>query len=50
MLREDQKKWIDHLSNDSKIKIVPFDPSSQKKFEKVKLLIQLGVRHLTQRM
>jgi hypothetical protein len=22
MLREDQKKWIDHLSNDSKIKIV----------------------------
>ena len=40
MLREDQKKWIDHLSDDSKIKIVPFDPSSQEKFEKVKLLIQ----------
>lgn len=40
MLREDQKKWIDHLSNDSKIKIVPFDPSSQEKFKKVKLLIQ----------
>lgn len=40
MLREDQKKWIDHLSDDSKIKIVPFDLSSQKKFEKVKLLIQ----------
>jgi GrpB-like predicted nucleotidyltransferase (UPF0157 family) len=40
MLREDQKKWIDHLSGDSKIKIVPFDSSSQEKFEKVKLLIQ----------
>jgi len=40
MLREDQQKWISHLSDDSKIKIVPFDPSSQEKFEKVKLLIQ----------
>ncbi len=40
MLKEDQKKWIDHLSDDSKIKIVPFDPSSQEKFEKIKLLIQ----------
>lgn len=40
MLREDQKKWINHLSDDSKIKIVSFDPSSQEKFEKVKLLIQ----------
>lgn len=40
MLREDQKKWINHLSDDSKIKIVPFDPTSQSKFEKVKLLIQ----------
>lgn len=40
MLKKDQKKWIDHLSDDSKIKIVPFDTSSQEKFEKVKLLIQ----------
>lgn len=40
MLREDQKKWINHLSNNSKIKIVSFDPSSQEKFEKIKLIIQ----------
>ena len=40
MLTEDQKKWIAHHSDDSKIKIIPFDSSSQEKFEKVKLVIQ----------
>lgn len=48
MLRKDQKEWINHLSDDSKIKIVPFDPSSQEKFEKVKLLIQSKLGHETQ--
>ena len=40
MLTEDQGKWINYLSDSSKIKIIPFDPSSQTKFEKVKLVIQ----------
>lgn len=41
MLTTDQKKWLNHLSNNpGEIKIVPFDPSSQEKFEKIKLFIQ----------
>ncbi|MDO8555195.1 MAG: GrpB family protein [bacterium] len=40
MIREDQKKWVNHLSDDSKIRIAPFDPSSQEKFEKVRSIIQ----------
>lgn len=36
MLTAKQKKWIDHLSDETKIKIVPFDPTSQEKFERVK--------------
>lgn len=39
MLTQDQEKWVNHLSNDSKIKIVPFDPTAQEKFEKIKIAI-----------
>jgi GrpB-like predicted nucleotidyltransferase (UPF0157 family) len=40
MLTPEQEKWINHLSNTDEIKIVPFDPTSQEKFEKVKSIIQ----------
>lgn len=40
MLTSEQEKWINHLSDDSKIKIVPFDLTSQEKFEKIKSIIQ----------
>lgn len=41
MLTTDQEKWINHLSNNpGEIRIVPFDPSSQEKFEKIKKFIQ----------
>jgi len=40
MLTEEQKKWIEHLSNDDEIKIVPFDPTAEDKFNKVKNKIQ----------
>ena len=40
MLTEEQEKWINHLSDTDKIKIVPFNPRSQEEFEKVKSLIQ----------
>lgn len=40
MLTKDQEKWINHLSDVDKIKIVPFNPMSQEEFEKIKSLIQ----------
>ena len=40
MLTQDQEKWINHLSDKDKIKIVPFNPKSHEEFEKIKLLIQ----------
>jgi len=45
MLTPKQEKWVNHLSNDSKIVVVPFDPTCQEKFEKIKLKIQskLGI-------
>jgi len=44
MLSSQQQKWIDHLSNDDKIIIKPYDPTSQEKFKKLKtrLLSKLG--------
>ncbi len=39
MLNSEQQKWIDHLSDESKIEVVPFDPTSQAKFEKVRSII-----------
>ncbi len=40
MLTKEQKKWLEHLSGDSKIKIAPFDPSCYEKFKKVKAIIK----------
>lgn len=40
MLTKEQEKWVNHLLEDSKIKIIPFDPSCHEKFEKVKAVIQ----------
>lgn len=39
MLTPEQEKWIAHLSDETKIKIVPFDPSAPEKFEKIKTKI-----------
>lgn len=35
-----QKQWIEHLSNESKITIVPFDTNAEKIFQSVKKIIQ----------
>ncbi|MBI2086193.1 GrpB family protein [Candidatus Daviesbacteria bacterium] len=40
MITRKQLKWINHLSDVDKIKIVPFDPTSEEKFQKVKQKIQ----------
>ena len=40
MLTEKQEKWVQHLSDESIISIVPFDPSCDEKFESLKSLIQ----------
>lgn len=40
MLTIDQQKWIDHLSDEDKIIIKPYDPSCEEKFEKIKNKIQ----------
>lgn len=39
MLTPAQEKWVAHLSDETKIMIVPFDPSAAEKFEKVKAKI-----------
>jgi len=39
MITQEQQKWIDHLSDEKKIIIVPFDPTAEEKFQKVKLKI-----------
>ncbi len=40
MLTKKQQKWINNLSDKRKIKIIPFDPSAEEKFKKVKAQIQ----------
>ncbi|MDD2822746.1 MAG: GrpB family protein [Candidatus Daviesbacteria bacterium] len=40
MLTQDQKKWIAHLSNKDTITIVPFDPTAEQKYQKIKQKIQ----------
>lgn len=40
MITRKQQKWIDHLSDVDKIKIVPFDPTAEEKFQKIKQKIQ----------
>lgn len=36
MLTQKQKHWLNHLSNEKKVLIVPFDPTSEDKFQKIK--------------
>jgi GrpB-like predicted nucleotidyltransferase (UPF0157 family) len=43
MLTSAQQEWVDHLSTDSKIRIIPFDPTSQEKFEKIKAMVSAAV-------
>ncbi|MFA6552116.1 MAG: GrpB family protein [Candidatus Paceibacterota bacterium] len=40
MLTPEQAKWIAHLSDEDKIKIIPFDHTVEEKFQKVKQRIQ----------
>ena len=40
MLTAEQEKWIGHLSNTDTIKIVPFDPTAESRFQEIKQLIQ----------
>lgn len=40
MLTAEQKKWIAHLSDKDKINIVPFDPTAEEKFKKIKQRVQ----------
>lgn len=44
MLTAKQTKWINHLTNERKIVIKPFDPTASEKFEKVKKKIQKFLR------
>lgn len=40
MLTPEQQKWIDHLRDDDRITIKPYDPSTIEKFKKIKDKIQ----------
>jgi len=40
MLTPEQEKWLAHLSDIGTVKIVPFDPTAEEKFERVKKKIQ----------
>jgi GrpB-like predicted nucleotidyltransferase (UPF0157 family) len=40
MLTPAQQKWVDHLSDTDKIKIFPYDPTVEEKFQKIKFEIQ----------
>lgn len=44
MLRPEQETWINHLSETSRIKIEPFEPTAEEKFQRVraKIITQLG--------
>lgn len=44
MVTIEQQKWIDHLSDENKIVIKPYDPSCIEKFERVKNNIQNFLR------
>ncbi len=50
MLSPEQERWIAHLSDTERIKIIPFDPSAQAKFEAVKGKIQavLGTEQIVE--
>lgn len=40
MLTLEQEKWIAHLSDENKISIIPFDPTAEEKFQRVKQRVQ----------
>lgn len=40
MLTKEQKKWIEHLSNTKKIKIIPYNPKIKVVFDRIKKEIQ----------
>ncbi len=40
MITPKQQRWLDHLSDEKKINIVPYDPSCKEKYEKIKEKIQ----------
>jgi len=43
MLTLEQEKWIAHLSDENKISIVPFDPTAEEKFQRVKQRVQAAL-------
>src|SRR3989304_6976860 len=50
MLTKKQKIWLKHLSSEKKIVIVPFDPTAEQKFQKIKhkistILPRVSVEH-----
>ncbi|MCX6716131.1 MAG: GrpB family protein [Candidatus Taylorbacteria bacterium] len=40
MITREQEEWLSHLSDTGSVKIVPFDPKSDQKFENIKRQIQ----------
>lgn len=44
VLTREQEKWIAHLSDETRISIVPFDPTADEKFQRVKRIIQDALR------
>jgi len=40
MLTSEQEKWISHLSDKNKIRIIPFDQTAEEKFQRVKQKIR----------
>jgi len=40
VITAEQEKWLNHLSNTDRITIIPYDPTTPQKFEKVKTEIQ----------
>lgn len=48
MLTTDQEKWIDHLSDQDRVSIFPYDPTATQKFEAVRRKIQAVLGSRTQ--
>lgn len=40
MITAEQQQWLSHLSDKDKVTIIPFDPTSQEKFEKINSIIK----------
>jgi epoxide hydrolase-like predicted phosphatase len=43
MITSEQEQWLSHLSDTGTVKVVPYDPSAQVKFEAMKLRIQSAI-------